>query len=97
MNNNPQITKGLRRSPKRKQKLYENFPNKRNKTSEERYNTYKTLFETLKKISKKSYYSNLIDKYKNNVKNTWGVIKEIIGKSKFKIKKLPHRIATDEK
>ena len=33
---------------------------KRNKTSEERYMTYKSLFKTLKKKSKKSYYSNLI-------------------------------------
>ena len=38
--------------------------------SEKRYKTHKTLFGTLKKKSKKSYYSNLIDKYKNNIKFT---------------------------
>ena len=37
---------------------------KRNKISEERYKIYKTLFEKLKKKSKKFYSSNLIDKYK---------------------------------
>ena len=68
---------------------------KRNKTSEERYNIYKTLFETLKKKSKKSYYSNLIDKYKKYIKKTWDM-KKIIGKSKCKIKKRPHRIAIDK-
>ena len=46
---------------------------------------------------KKILHSNLIDKYKNNIKKAWNVIKEIIGKYKFKTKKLPHRIASDEK
>ena len=40
----------------------------------------------------------MIDKYKNNIKKTWDVTKEIIGKStKFKIKKPPHRIVIDKK
>ena len=54
------------------------------------------LFETLKNKSKKSYYSNLIEKYKNYTKKTWDM-KEIIGKSKLKIKKLAHRFVIDEK
>ena len=58
---------------------------------------YKTLFETLKKKSKKSYHVNLNDKYKHYVKKTKDVIREIIGKSKFKIKKLPPRILIDKK
>ena len=91
------ITKGLQSSSKRKQKLYKKFLKKINKISEKRYKTYKTLFKTLRKKSKRSHYSNLTDKYKCNIKKTWVVIKEIIGKSKFKIKKLPHRIVFDEK
>ena len=51
----------------------------------------------MRKKSKKSNYSNLIDKYKCNIKKTWVVMKEIIGKSKFKTKKLPHTIVFDEK
>ena len=38
-----------------------------------------------------------MDKYESNIKKTWDVMKKIIGKSKFKIKKLPHRIELDEK
>ena len=56
----------------------------------------KTLLEILKKKSKTYYYSNLIEKYENYFKRTWDM-KEIIGKSKFKIKKLSHRIVLDEK
>ena len=91
------ITKGLQSSSKRKQKLYKKFLKKINKISEKRYKTYKTLFKTLRKKSKRSHYSNLTDKYKCNIKKTWVVMKEIIGKSKFKIKKLPYRIVFDEK
>ena len=39
----------------------------------------------------------MIDKYKNNIKKSLGFIKEIIGKPKSKIKKLSHKIVTDEK
>ena len=38
-----------------------------------------------------------MDKYKNDTWITWGIINEIIGKSKLRIKKLPHRIVIDEK
>ena len=39
----------------------------------------------------------MISKYQNNIKKTWDVMKEIIGKSKFRIKKLSHRIVINEK
>ena len=70
---------------------------KKNKASQERCKIDKTLFETLKKNSKKPYYSNLIVKYKNNIKKIWDVMKEIIGKYKFRIRKLPHKIVIDGK
>ena len=66
------------------------------KINTERYTIYKT-FKTLKKKSKKSYCLNLTDKYKNYVKRTQDIIKEINGKSKFKTKKLPHWIIIDKK
>ena len=66
------------------------------KINTERYTIYKT-FKTLKKKSKKSYYLNLTDKYKNYVKRTQDIIKEINGKSKFKTKKLLHFIVIDKK
>ena len=45
---------------------------------------YKKLFESMKKRSKKLYFFKLILKYKNNIKKTWQVIKEAIGKEKYK-------------
>ena len=43
------------------------------------------------------YFSKLIPKYKNNIKKTWQVIKEVIGKEKYKQKSLPKKILVDKK
>ena len=61
----------------RPSRVYQNKPKiilngsaKRNKINAERCTIYKTLFETLKKKSKKSYDLNLTDKYKNCIEKT---------------------------
>ena len=45
----------------------------------------------------KLYFSKLILKYKNNIKKTWQVIKEAIGKEKCKQQNLPKKILVDKK
>ena len=77
---NPWITRGIRKSSKRKQKLYVKVLKNRNRKSELEYKNYKKLFESIKKRAKKNYFSSLILKHKNNIKKTWDVIKESIGK-----------------
>ena len=52
-NLSPWITKGIKKLSKRKQKLYEKFLKKRNAFNETAYKTYKNLFETIKRKSKK--------------------------------------------
>ena len=42
------------------------------------------------------YSSKLILKYKNNIKKTWQVIKEAIGKEKWKQQNLPKKILVDK-
>ena len=80
-----------------KENIILNGSEKRNKIDAERCTMYKTLFKTLKQKSKTSQYLNLTGKYKNYIKKTQDVMKEIIKKFKFKIKKLPRRIAIDKK
>ena len=46
-----------------------------NGKNELEYKTYKKLFESIKKRSKKLHFSNLILKYEHNIKKTWEVIK----------------------
>ena len=49
----------------------------RNPGNERDYKQYKTIFQSLKKRSKKNYYSDLIDSYKYDIK-IWDAIEEII-------------------
>ena len=88
----PWISKGLRKSSKRKQRLYEKFFKKRSDKNYETYKIYKNLFEKLKKQSKKLYFQNKLKQYENNIKNTWNVMKAVIGKSKICNDKFPKRL-----
>ena len=88
----PWITKGLTKSSKQKQKLYIKFLKKRSKINESNYKNYKNLFEKIKNNLKKPHYSNLLLKHQSNVKKTWTIMKEIIGKSKLQSKNLPRRV-----
>ena len=74
----PWITNGIKKSSKRKQRHNEKFLKIRNEKNELEYKTYEKPFESIKKRSKKSHFSNLILKYKHNTKKTWKVIKESI-------------------
>ena len=66
--NSPWMTKGLVKSSKKKQRLYEKLLKNRNTEKELNYKQYQTLFESLKKKSKKNYYSDLIDSHKYNIR-----------------------------
>ena len=50
-NQNTWITKGIRKSFQKKQKLYEQFLKKRTPKNEQQYRNYKNLLETIKKKS----------------------------------------------
>ena len=56
----PWITKGIKKSSKKKQRLYLKFLKKRNEKTKKEYQDYKKLFESIKKRSKKLYFSKLI-------------------------------------
>ena len=57
----PWITKGLQKSSKRKQHLYEKFLKKRTIETENHYKTYKNFFEKIKKNAKKTYYQRKLE------------------------------------
>ena len=90
--NSPWMTKGLVKSSKKKQRLYVKFLKNRNPEKELNYKQYRTLFESLKKKSEKTYYSDLIDSHKYNIKKTWNIMKEIIGNKRVTHAPLPNFI-----
>ena len=93
----PWITKGIRKSSRKKQHLYEKFLKHKTTKALETYKNYKNLFEKIKKSSKKHYYQNKLEKCKNNLKTTWKAIKEIIGKSKVFRQNLPNNLKINKK
>ena len=64
---NPWITKGITKSSKKKQKLYETFLKKRTPQNEQKYKNY-NFFKTIKKKAKKIYYSNKLLKCTGDIK-----------------------------
>ena len=92
----PWITKGIVKSSKWKQKLYEKFLKHRTREAELAYNSYKNLFESLKKKAKKKFYSEKVSKYKHDAKKTWCIMKELVGKIKLKSSNLPRRITVNK-
>ena len=92
---NPWMTKGLLKSSKRKQKLYEKFLKKRTSRNESIYKAYKSLFESLKKKSKKIYYTRRLENYQNDVKKSRDVIKEIIVGAKSTKGRFPRTMIID--
>ena len=92
----PWSSKGLKKSSKTKQKLYIKYLKTRTPESEARYKNYKNLFESLRKKAKRNYYSSMLDRYKNNSKRTWQIMKEIIGKASTQTNSLPKTIKIND-
>lgn len=74
----PWLTKGLRNACKKKNTLYKQFIRLRTEDSKHRYKTYKNRLTDILRISKKLYYTNLLNKNKNNIKEVWGILNNVI-------------------
>ena len=56
---------------------------------------YENLFEAIKKHSKKNHFSKLILTFKNNIKKTWEIIEDSIGKGKCDSQNFPKKFIVD--
>ena len=54
------------------------------------------LFETIKKSSKRKFYSEKLLKFKGDAKKTWSVMKEILGQCTTKSSTLPTKILVNK-
>ena len=64
----PWVTKGIAKSSRKKQKLYEKYLKKRTFENQKIYKNYKSLSESIKKKSKKLCYSEKFLKLQGNAK-----------------------------
>ena len=62
-------------------------------SNELEYKNYKNLFEKIKNQSKTKHYSTLLKKYQGNSKQTWKVMKEVIGKTKLSVDEFPKKLS----
>ena len=86
------ITKGILKSSKTKQRLYDKFLKSKTYEHEISYKNYRKLFESIKQRAKSQYYSKMILHYKDNIKKTWQIMKEVIGKGKLVNNSLPKHL-----
>ena len=87
----PWLSKGIAKSSKRNNDFM-----KSSETIEPHkmkiHKIYKCLSETIKKRSKKKFYSEKLRKFKCDTRKTWSVMKKILGKCTTKSSTLPTKI-----
>ena len=80
----PWFTKGLAKSIRKKNMLYQSFLNNSNSSNEKAYKSYKNKLTHSLRVAKRLYYEKQIEKLKSNVKATWKVLNEILNRNKGK-------------
>ena len=80
----PWLSEGLKKSIKIKNKMYHKQRKSGNKQHECLYKQYRNRLNGLLFIAEKEHYEKLLDDYKNNLKKSWNVLKEVINKKKTK-------------
>ena len=95
----PWITSAIRNSIRVKNKLYKQYHRIPTVYNEIRHKTYKRVLKKLIEISKKQHYNLALVQHKGNLKQTWRLLKEVIGvpnkKDISKTFKVNHKTLTE--
>ena len=76
----PWITKALLRSIHTRNKLYKAYLKNPSIQNKNKYKTYRNRLTNIIRASRKSFYSEKLNKVKSNMKTTWEIINDLIGK-----------------
>ena len=71
------MTQGLRKSSVVKNRLYFKFLKTKSLINEMKYKKYKNVFTKLIKVAETSYYSEMLDRRKNDIKSLWSNLNSI--------------------
>ena len=93
------ITNGILRSISYRDKLYLElkrlpYNSERHANTKVNLKTYQSILRRLIRDAKKSYYQHQFDKFKNDIKNTWGTMKHILNRTRSK-ENLPEAFLID--
>lgn len=78
----PWITAGIIKSIKTRNKLYKTFLKRPTEINKNKYVSYRNKLTHIIRSSTKKYYYEKFQSCKNNIKNTWRTINDILGKNK---------------
>ncbi len=77
---NAWMTTGLLTSMRTKSRLYRVKLRRPTNENVDRYKAYVTKYNKLKRVMKSNYYSQQINENKNNIRKTWNILKQALGK-----------------
>ena len=92
----PWISYGLLVSVRKKNKFYKQLVSEPNLARSETYKAYKNKLNHLIRIAKRNYYESQFVRARNNIKDTWKLINEVINNKNTK-RVLPSQFKIDEK
>ena len=78
----PWITKGLLKSINKKNKLYKQYLHSPSNKGLQKFKTYKNKLNMLIRKAKRKYFFSKFEQSKNNMKQTWNTINNILGPGK---------------
>ena len=79
------MTSGIIRSSRKRDKLYrQSLGRIPDSVEKQKYMRYRNVYNSVKRQAKQFYYANLLQQYGGNVRKTWTVLNELIGRSKHK-------------
>ena len=78
----PWLTEGLKKSIKRKNKLYHRKQKSKNEEHVQLYKQYRNKLNKLLHFAEQQHYDNLLKENTNNLKSSWRIMKDIISKNK---------------
>ena len=90
------VAKGIAKSSKKEKRLYEKYLKKSTLENKKIYRNYKSLFDSIKKKSKKLYYFEQLLKLQKNAKQECKVMKETIGKAKLHTSHFPKKLPVNK-
>ena len=81
-NRKPWLTSALKQSIRKKNRLYAKFKRIQCSYNECHYKMYRNQLSSLLKNAEKTYYADLPESNKSNLKKTWNILKHIVNKKK---------------
>ena len=82
INHSPWMSEGLLKSSKTKQKLFSKKLKNPTEINKQKFCVYNKLFNKIRRAAKKNFYRDKFSEHSKNIKKTWEVIREVIGKKK---------------